>query len=178
MGTVFIFGVLAGLDNLQVSAGIGMNSAALSKKWALVFAFAVFEGLMPLVGLLAGKALATQISGATEIVGPALLAACGLYVIIQALREKDSEEMLTSRWTLLGLPFALSLDNLMAGAGFGVMGYPVALTALIIGGISGCMCFIGVLLGDRVKHLIPARAELLSGVWLMAVAAFGLFFES
>lgn len=170
MNTIILFGILVGLDNLQVSAGIGMNSGRRPGTWILIAAFAFFEAVMPLIGLMMGEALAMRFGEHTEYLGPSLLAACGLFVAYQALRNQDTGKLFTSRASRLALPLLLSLDNLAAGAAFGVMGYPVLMTAVIIGGLSACLCLAGVFLGAQVRERFPKRAALASGIWMLGVA--------
>jgi putative Mn2+ efflux pump MntP len=63
----------------------------------------------------------------------------------------------------------LSVDNLLAGIGVGVMGQPFVLSALVIGTISTLMCFAGLYLGQILRRFIPKRAELLAGIYLVAL---------
>lgn len=169
---VAAFGVLAGLDNLHVSAALGVSRPRRGRLLLLAGAFAACEALMPLVGLAAGGALRRTLP-ALESVGPVVLLLCGAAILLHALREGDAREVVEGRW-MMGLPLTLSLDNLFAGVGLGSAGYPVLASALIVGAISGTMCIAGLFMGAWVRRWVPGRPEVWSGAFLVVLALFSL----
>src|SRR5262249_55102522 len=79
-------------------------------------------------------------------------------------------------WASLGLPVALSLDNLVVGFGLGAVRVPTAVSALTLGAASGAMAMAGLYLGSLIGRAVPARAERLGGAALTLLAvvmAFG-----
>lgn len=180
MMTVLTFGIIIGLDNLQVASSIGLLPIKPYRKWLVALAFGFFEAIMPLLGLLGGHLLSAYFETWVEWFGPIVLIACGLSIIYFTLKER--EEQLTSinnRWILLGLPFCLSFDNLFAGVGLGVLGFPVVTTAIVLGSISATMCFIGIFIGQKVRgwvhRSLPFQPEMLSGIWLLIIAIIMIF---
>jgi putative Mn2+ efflux pump MntP len=168
------FGVLAGLDNLHVSAALGVSRPRRGRLVALAAAFAACEALMPLVGLALGGALRRAVP-VLETAGPLVLLLCGAAILVQALRDDDeAERVVNGKWMILGLPLSLSLDNLLAGVGLGSAGYPVLLSAVVVGGVSGAMCLAGLFAGAAVRRWLPARAEAWSGALLMGMALVAL----
>lgn len=170
-----VFGVLAGLDNLHVSAALGVARPRGRRLWTLAAAFAACEALMPLVGLAVGGALRRTLP-VLETVGPLVLLACGAVILWQALREDDgaAERAVDGGWMILGLPLSLSLDNLFAGVGLGSAGYPVLLSAAVVGSVSGALCLAGLFAGATVRRWLPARAEAWSGAFLMVMGLVSL----
>jgi len=169
---VATFGVLAGLDNLHVSAALGVSRPRRGRLVALAAAFAACEALMPLAGLAVGGAL-RQALPALQAAGPVVLLACGTAILLHALREGDAREVVEGRW-ILGLPITLSLDNLFAGVGLGSAGYPVAASALVVGVISGGMCLAGLFAGAWLRRWVPGRTEAWSGAFLVLLALVSL----
>jgi putative Mn2+ efflux pump MntP len=169
---VAAFGVLAGLDNLHVSAALGVSRPRRGRLLGLAAAFAACEALMPFVGLALGGAL-RRAAPALETVGPVVLLLCGAAILVNALREGDAHEVVEGRW-ILGLPLTLSLDNLFAGVGLGSAGYPVVTSALIVGGISGVMCVAGLFAGGWLRRWVPGRPEVWSGGFLVVLALVSL----
>jgi putative Mn2+ efflux pump MntP len=165
---VAAFGVLAGLDNLQVSAALGVSRPRRARLLGLAAAFAACEALMPLAGLAIGGTLRRTVP-ALEAAGPAVLLLCGAAILLHALREGDAREVVEGRW-MMGLPLTLSLDNLFAGVGLGSAGYPVLASAVIVGAISGGMCLAGLFAGAWLRRWVPGRAEVWSGAFLIALA--------
>jgi putative Mn2+ efflux pump MntP len=181
LGTVLFLGLLAGLDNLQVGAGLGLVRMGRERRLALAGSFLLCETAMPLAGFGLGN-LVQRIAGPlAEGIGTLVLALCGGLITFAALREqkeKEEEKRLASGWLLLiVLPLSLSFDNLFVGLGLGSLGYPVVVSSLLIGGISGGLGCAGLLTGARVRRWIPEWAELLSGAYLIALAAFRFWKE-
>ena len=169
MKTLIVLGFLTGLDNLQVTPGLGLMGMPAARRWLLALTFGLCEAGMPLLGLGLGHLLHRSVELNADKVGPLVLLSCGALIIWLAYHEKYIERFVAKRWTLLGLPLLLSLDNLLAGIGIGATGQPLLLCALIIGFISTAMCFLGLYLGNSLRRYIPAKAELLAGTYLMVL---------
>lgn len=175
MTAVLLLGLLVGLDNLQVGAALGLVRMSAARRWAFAGAFALCETVMPLAGLALGRAVADLSSSWAgpwaEGIGVAVLALCGLSIIVLSLRGNDADEKIAgSRLALAGLPLSLSLDNLAAGVGLGSLGFPVVASALVIGVVSGSLCAVGLFAGTQLRRWMPKRAELWSGVYLLVLA--------
>jgi putative Mn2+ efflux pump MntP len=178
MTAVFLLGLLVGLDNLQVGTGLGLVRMTSARRWAFAGVFALCETVMPLVGLALGQAARARAGAWADGIGIAVLALCGILIIVFALRGghdgEDAEELVGSRLALAGLPLSLSFDNLAAGVGLGSLGFPVIGSALILGLVSGSLCALGLFAGARLRRWVPERAELWSGIYLLALAAIRL----
>jgi putative Mn2+ efflux pump MntP len=72
--------------------------------------------------------------------------------------------------TLFGLPLALSVDNLIAGTGLGLLGFSPVIPAIGFGIVTALMSFVGLCVGRAAVRVIPVRADLLSGISLVAAA--------
>lgn len=172
MAELFLLGVLAGIDNLQVAAAIGVAPLERARRTLLLLAFAACEIASPLIGVFLAHALETRYGISFDGIGPFVVVACGVAIVWRALRQDDDVGSLVySRWTLIGLPISLSFDNLLIGVSAATLGHPPALAALIVGGISATLCASGILAGGWISRLVPQRAELLSGCALILVAA-------
>lgn len=175
--TILLFGILVGLDNLQLASAIGLAGLKPQRKWGLILAFAFFEMTMPLLGMILGNQLHGPIEEIGSWLGPLMLFSIGLIIVVRAVMEKEEAPIFDSKWVLISLPFLMSLDNLFAGFGLGTAGYPVLLTSLVVGLCAGSMCFIGLFLGEYVRRFLPGKVEVVSGLYLIGLAAFSLFFD-
>jgi putative Mn2+ efflux pump MntP len=169
---LLLFGFLSGLDNLHVAATLGASGLRRGRLLALAASFAACEAGMPLVGLAIGSTLHHAVSGLAAA-GPLILLGCGAVILVQAFREDERPVDLGAGW-IFALPFGMSFDNLLAGVGLGSAGYPVVLSALVVGGVSGTMCLSGLFFGAWAKRWIPGRAEVLSGAVLVVMALVSL----
>jgi putative Mn2+ efflux pump MntP len=174
MTRLLLLGFLAGIDNVQVAAAIGVAPLPRRRRMLLAASFAVCEIASPLLGVLLAHVLRTRFDISLAGIGPFVVVACGMAIIWLALRRDDDDDanaFLNSRWTLIGLPLSLSLDNLLIGVSAVSLGHPPAVAALVIGTTSATMCVLGLAAGTRIARLIPARAELVSGCALIIIAA-------
>jgi putative Mn2+ efflux pump MntP len=170
MGTLLLLGFVLSLDSFRVSLGLGALKLRPVRQAQLVVAFGLCDGLAPLVGLLIGKSLVRYVGWWTEYFGPLALFAYGVYVIYVAKRCAGKEAKEPNRWVVLGLPLSLSLDNLIAGASLGMVGFPLLLSVAVIGAMSALMSFVGLRLGSVAVNFLRINTELLGGVALVFVA--------
>jgi putative Mn2+ efflux pump MntP len=172
MIAVFILGLLGGLDNLQVGSAIGMMGVEKKRIWMAVGPFVFFDVAMTLLGLLTGRKLSNILQNISEWLGPAIIIVIGLYMLIREIMEKEKQHFINNKWLLVLLPFLFSLDNLFAGLGLGTAGYPVAPTFAIIAICSRAMALLGLMLGQKVRSLIPAKLEMITGLYLVGLGIF------
>lgn len=158
MAQLLLLGILAGLDNLQVAAALSVAPLARPRRMLMLVAFAACEIGSPLVGVFLAHAIRI------DSIGPLVVVACGLAILWKP-------PLVYTRWTLIGLPLSLSLDNLLIGVSAAALPHPPALAALVIGATSAALCVTGIVAGARISRLIPERAELVSGCALIAIAA-------
>ena len=170
MITLLLLGFALSLDSFRVSLGLGALRLSRLRQLQIVIAFGVCDALAPLVGLLLGKSLLTYVGPWVEHLGPLLLCAYGVYVVYISRRCVGREAVETDRWMILGLPLSLSLDNLVAGTTLGMVGFPLLLSVVIIGGMSSLLSLLGLRLGSMAVNFLSLRAELIGGVVLIVVA--------
>ena len=182
MGAVALIGLLAGLDNLQVGAALGCAGMRRGRRWGFALVSGLCETLMPLLGLALGRqmqhAIAVRFGAAAGPQGGPGVAAlialvvggCGGAILFQALRDGDAAAIADSRFAVFGLPVTLSFDNLFAGIGLGSLGYPVLLSAAVVGAVSSGLCLIGLFGGALVRGWSPRWAPVASGLCLVALA--------
>jgi putative Mn2+ efflux pump MntP len=170
MGTLLLLAFVLSVDSFRVSLGLGALKLRPMRQAQLVLAFGLCDGLAPLVGLLIGKSLVRYVGWWAEYFGPVALFAYGVYVIYIAKRCAGKEAKEPDRWVVLGLPLSLSLDNLVAGASLGMLGFPLLLSVAVIGSMSALMSFAGLRLGRSAVNLFRINTELLGGVALVVIA--------
>lgn len=174
MIAIIILGVLVGLDNLQLASAIGLAGLEPKRRLLLVVAFVFFEVSMPLLGMIIGHRLNSDFEFFAELLGPVIMIALGLYIIINEFIEKqevkEDKKVINKGWLLLMLPLMMSFDNLIAGIGLGTSGYPVISTSIVVGICAGSMCLLGLFIGEKMRKLIPANLEMLSGFYFIGLA--------
>jgi putative Mn2+ efflux pump MntP len=168
MGILLLLAFTLSLDSFRVSLGLGATRPRPARQAQIALAFGLCDGLAPLVGLAVGQSLLSYVGERVEYLGPLMLCGYGLYTVYVARRaEKESAE---EGWAVFGLPLTLSLDNLVAGASLGVLGFPVLLSVAVIGVTSGLMSLAGLRLGAVAVNFLKIRSELLGGLALIFIA--------
>lgn len=169
---LLIFGLLAGLDNLQVCSSLGMLPLQRRRLHFLAAAFCASEIGGAVLGLLLGRSLLSMLDPVAEQLAPIVMLGCGAAVLYLALRrdEPDLAALANHRALLLGVPISLSLDNVIAGAAISFSGHSIVQAALVIGTISAAMSCLGLYLGNWLRHLLPKRIELAVGAYLCFLA--------
>jgi putative Mn2+ efflux pump MntP len=161
LGAVLLFGVLAGVDNLQVCSSIGLLPLDRRRRHLLAAAFSLCETAAPLVGLSLGHLLLGLLGSAAAKAGPLLMLLCGAAVLVSSRTDHrflwSVSRPLAGRNLLFGLPLSLSLDNLLGGAGISALGYPMVPAALLIGLVSAAMSCAGLYLGGWLQRFFRER---------------------
>jgi manganese efflux pump family protein len=170
MATLLFLAFVLSLDSFRVSLGLGALKMRPLRQAQVVLAFGLCDGLAPLVGLLIGKSLVNYFGVWTENLGPLALCVYGVYVIYVAKRCAGREAGEPDRWIVLGLPLSLSLDNLIAGASLGMVGFPLWLSVGVIGLMSALMSLAGLRLGNVAVRVLRIDTELIGGLGLIAIA--------
>jgi putative Mn2+ efflux pump MntP len=166
---LLILGIALSLDNFRTAIALGALRLTRRHAVQVALVFGFWDTVAPLVGILGGDYFAQTIGSTAEYVGAVVLAAYGLYLLVQAWRTPAPEE-LDPRWALFGLPLPLSVDNVVAGTSLGLLGVSPWLAAPLFGAITALMTFVGLELGRAAAHFIHLRSDLVTGVALVIMA--------
>ena len=169
MRTLLLLGFALSLDSFRVSLGLGALKLCTLRRAQIVLSFALCDALALLVGLLIGKSIIAPVAAWAEHLGPLMLCAYGAYVIYVTQRCAGKEAGEESSWIVLGLPLSLSLDNLVAGASLGMIGFPLLLSVPVIGAMSALMSLAGLLLGRTAVSYLRLKSEVYAGVGLVFI---------
>lgn len=167
---VLALGFFLSLDNFRTSIALGTVPFGARRAIQIALVFGFWDFVAPLVGGELGHVFGDAIGPVADYVGPAVLGAYGLYLLFGAIRAPEPERLDHPWVTLFGLPLALSVDNLLAGTGLGILGFSPIVPAAIFGMMTVVMSLAGLFLGRAAVRVIPIRADLLSGVSLLTAA--------
>lgn len=167
--SLLILGFVLSLDNFRLAIALGAFKLSWRRALRTAVVFGLWDSVSPLVGVLIGRYFGQAVGPVAETLGPIVLGAFGLYLVVRSL-QTDAPEDLDERMALFGIPLALSLDNLFASTGLGMLGFPPVFTAAVFGTITAVMTFVGLQLGGVAARFIPIRSDLLSGMGLSIMA--------
>ena len=170
LATILLF-VSLGLDNLAFAVGLGLAGLPRARWLRVGVTFALFEGLMPLVGLLIGQTVSSTLGALAEYAAALVLIVVGGLAVREALGEDDDDAVPALAavegprlfWTGL----TISLDELAVGFSLGVLNVAIGLAVVYIAVQALALTFLGLALGRRLGARLGSRAELASGVVLL-----------
>ena len=160
-----------GLDNFAASTALGVSGVDSKLRLRVALIFGVFEGVMPIVGLLLGRSLAHDLGSTAKPVAGALLGLAGAYAIVTGLvgdrGASTSPELSVRHLVLIG--GALSIDNLVIGFALGAYHVNLVVAAVTIAGVSVALSLLGLEIGGRLGERLGRRSELVGGAVLLLV---------
>lgn len=171
---LLLLAVALGMDafTAAVSEGIRMRTLQPSHALKVALLFGLFQALMPALGYLAGISVDEYIENVDHWVALGLLSFIGIRMIRESARITDDcgpPPGVSNTRTLLVLALATSIDALAAGISLAIQHANILPCAVVIGGITAVMCFIGVMIGHRVGCMFQRRAELIGGIVLILI---------
>lgn len=164
--------VSLGMTNFAGGLAIGIAGVDARLRLRVALAFGLFEGGMPLLGLLLGRTLAGTLGSHSNLVAAVLLVLTGTYTVFSALRGSPEDTPGNGHWgtvRLLVTGLALSIDNLVVGFALGAYHVSFVAAAAFIAGVSIAMSLVGLELGSRLGEQLGQRSELLGGAILLVV---------
>ena len=170
--TIILIAVGLAMDAFAVSIANGMSTASQKRKNALIVAsfFGAFQMLMPIVGWLAGLAMAELIMGIDHWIAFGLLAFIGSKMIYESSKRESSNQDSTLRiHTLLTLAVATSIDALMVGLSFAFLQTTLATPIIIIGLVTFTLSFTGFLFGNVIGNLFGNKIKAIGGIILITI---------
>lgn len=160
------------VDTFVVSATLGLGGPRGSRRYRLGALFALFEGGMPMVGLLLGAPLGRAIGDAADYLAGAILVAFGVHAMLQ---DEDGEETRVAAlaaqqgWRVVALGLAVSLDELAIGFSLGLLRLPVAPVLVLIALQAFLVSQLGLALGSHITARVREAAERIAAVAFVAL---------
>ncbi len=171
-GSVLLLALALSADCFAVALSGGMaRRLPLRRLVRVPVFFGVFQGLMTLVGWLAGRSVVDYIAAYDHWLAFGLLLAIGLKMIRESFKGGDGRAGtdITRLWVLLTLAVATSIDALAVGLSLAFLQVNIAAASVTIGVTALIITVLGLLIGRRVGAIIGRRAELVGGAVLIII---------
>lgn len=156
---------------VSVASGVTIKAMRLRQTVTIAFSFGLFQGIMPVIGWLAGVGFRDYIADYDHWLVFILLVAIGAKMIYEArrLEEDECDEFCMTGGRLFFLSVATSLDALAVGLSFSLLNVNILTPALIIGAVTFTLSYAGIIFGRRMGHLFEGRIEIVGGVILILI---------
>ncbi len=173
---LFLIGVGLSMDAFAVSICKGLGMEKINKKHAFMIGlyFGGFQALMPLTGWFLGIRFQKYITSIDHWIAFVLLALIGGKMIVEAIRDKDDEQIDKKNLPLdhkemFLLAVATSIDALAVGITFAFLDTPIVEAIVIIGLTTFFLSIIGVVVGNFFGTRYKKKAEIIGGIILVAI---------
>ena len=170
--TVLLLAVGLAMDAFAVSICKGLAVRKVTTRTMVIVGlwFGVFQGVMPVIGYVAGSAFYDLISEYDHWIAFILLFLIGANMIREALSDEDEgvDDNLGFR-TMLLLAIATSIDALAVGISLAMTGDGIVEPALIIGVVTMIISMFGAWIGSRFGDRYGKKAGLVGGVILIRI---------
>ena len=170
---ILLLAVSLSLDAAIVAVGAGaLARVRLGAALRIAGLFGLFQGLMPVLGLLLGLGFRDYLLAYGHVVGFVLLLLVGGKMLFEAFEKEDTkrERDILHLSTLLVLAIATSIDAFVIGITFTFIPVDVPIAIALIGLVTFLMALLGVYLGRRSRHLLGTRIELVGACVLILLA--------
>lgn len=180
--SILLIAIGLSMDSFAVSTSRGICSYKLKKSQAFLLAsvFALFQGLMPLIGYGVGQMFAAQIRAVDHWMTFLILLFIGVKMIVESLKEKKNEEKTCDcdgncdkrnfrLKYLIILAIATSIDALATGFIFTPYPEKILLAVAVIGLTTFAFSYVGVNLGHKFGSKFNFNFEIIGGIVLILI---------
>ncbi len=147
------------------------------KEWSMPVLFAVFQGIMPLVGYLIGSLFKNYLSSVMKFVTAGIFLFLAVKIIIDILKEGNCEKPDQSckvKYFAVSLVLiqavATSIDALAVGVTFIDLNFSVFLAVAVIAGVTFALVSLALFFGKTLGKLFGSYAEWV-GVAILLILA-------
>lgn len=179
LGELVAFVVPLAFDSFAVAAALGIAGTSPRDRWRIGGLFALFEGGMPLIGLLTGAGIGHVLGIFADYLAAAALVGYGIFSFVHEDAEESRIAALrrTTGWGAVVLGVSISVDELAIGFTLGLARLPVLPAVIAIAVQAFLASQLGLLLGARISHRMREGAEKIAAVVLVGLGLF-LFAEA
>ncbi len=173
--SIVLIAVSLSMDAFAValSTGMCMKKVRLRDSALIGLYFGGFQFAMPVLGWLAGRAVASTVQKVDHWIAFALLGFIGGKMLYEAVKARmdDAECPVdpTAHRRLFVLAVATSIDALAVGVSFAFVEVRILPASLLIGAITFTLSTAGCLLGKRLGGLFRKYAEIVGGLVLIGI---------
>ena len=183
MNWLNILGLAVGLamDAFAVSVAAGLTVPQVTRRhvFRVAWHFGLFQFLMPVLGWLAGVAVAEHIHAYDHWAAAGLLGILGGKMLYEAWRgdragpdaDARAPRDPTRGITLVLLSIATSIDALAVGVTLAFLDVSIWLPSVVIGLVAGALSAVGITFGGRIGPRRRRWAEAAGGIVLLAIGA-------
>ena len=171
--TIFFIAIGLSFDTFAVSISTGLivNQIRFLQAVRVALIMALFQTVMPLIGIFAGLQIADYIKNYDHWIAFALLSLLGAKMIYESFKAND--ETTTPNplklSNVISMSIATSIDALAVGVSFAFLQIEITAMAVIIGAVTFLVAMLGMLFGSKVGHHFGSKLDLIGAAILIGI---------
>ena len=171
--TDLLLALALSVDSLAVSTSCALKTKMpYTRGLTLAVTFGIFQGSMPLLGVLLGNTLGPLVESVDHWIAFALLAIVGGKMVFDGFKDsKDKSSDITSFGIICLLALATSIDAFVVGIGFGLKNTLAEsiFTCIIIAIVTFVLSTVGIFLGKRDIPIPERWSSIIAGCVLIGL---------
>ncbi len=184
--TLFLGSILTGMDFItllllalglcfdtfavSVSCGLVMNRIIFMQAVRIALMMAVFQGMTPLIGWLAGSSIARYITSFDHWLAFGLLFVIGARMIYESFKHQEKENFNPlNPGTLVGLSLATSIDALVVGVSLAFVRVNIYFAVIVIASVTFIASMLGILFGKKTGERFSKKLEIAGGLAIILI---------
>lgn len=171
--TIFLLAIGLCFDSfaVSVSSGLMMKHISFFDAMKISFSLAFFQGMMPLLGWMAGKRISEYLSNYDHWIAFGLLLVIGLRMIWESQKPEENKTFNPLNiWFIIYMSLATSIDALIVGLSFAFLKTNIYASIIIIGIVTFIASMLGILFGKKAGAHFGKKMEILGGIILIVIA--------
>lgn len=170
--SIILIAIGLSMDTLAVSVSNGITISKLQtiKVIKIAFVMSFFQGIMPLAGWYAGIELKPIIEAFDHWLAFILLFVIGIKMIFDAFfKDGPNKQTALSRVSIISQSIATSIDALVIGISFALVGVSIIVPVIIIGAITFFVSAAGLIFGKYFQNHTSKNFEFAGGIILILI---------
>ncbi len=171
---IIVMGAVLSMDACAVAMSNGMVYHNIKKRHivAMPILFALFQGMMPLIGYYTGTLLNGIMDSYSGAIILLILGAIGCRMVYNGFKHDDDPQVCKLKLTftvLLMQAVATSIDALAVGVAFTAMRVEIITAVSIIAIVTAFLVVSAILLGKWTAKIFGSKAEIIGGIILILI---------
>jgi putative Mn2+ efflux pump MntP len=170
--TIFLIAIGLCFDSfaVSVSSGLMMKHINFFDAMKISFSLAFFQGLMPLLGWMAGNRISEYLSSYDHWIAFGLLFVIGVRMIWESQKAEENKTFNPLNiWYIIYMSIATSIDALIVGLSFAFLKTDIYISIIIIGIVTFVAAMLGILFGKKAGVHFGKKMEILGGTILIII---------
>jgi len=156
---------------VSVSTGITITDIRFWQGVKIAVILGLFQGIMPLIGWIAGLQVVHFIEDYDHWVAFILLAFLGIKMAYESIKSDEGTSGFNPlKFTvLIGMAIATSIDALVVGFSFALVDMNIYWVIIAIGMVTFIVAMVGMLFGKKIGARLGKKMEIIGGIILFGI---------